>query len=238
MRLPPRLTLITTAPAGSRRKGRVQLAPRVPRERQKTHQDVASGEERGKLVSAGKKRRAGNPLARPAPDSKLESEWLESTQCSDAQHAGPHDSHAPQPRVDHRDFLPYRAPLLVDIADQLSMRTQHRHKHPFVHAGLDARFNHANEMDITRDAGRVDVIHAGANGIDDFEVRKLFPNFRRDIPGQQAGYIIRIADLRPGAKIDLGARSLKICFHSAARAASDFIKMVVMTLSALRHGTG
>jgi hypothetical protein len=58
-------------------------------------------------------------------------------------------------------------------------------------------------MDITRDAGRVDVIHAGANGIDDFEVRKLFPNFRRDIPGQQAGYIIRVADLRPGAKLDL-----------------------------------
>src|SRR5215208_1060349 len=76
--------------------GRVQLASRVLRERQKTHQDVASGEEGGKLVRAGKKRDAGNPLARPAPHSQLESDWLESTQCSDAQHAGPHDSHAPQ----------------------------------------------------------------------------------------------------------------------------------------------
>src|SRR5829696_2255197 len=58
-------------------------------------------------------------------------------------------------------------------------------------------------MDITRYAGRVDVIHAGADGIDDFEVRKLSPNFRRDIPGQQASYIISVADLRPGTKVDL-----------------------------------
>src|SRR3569832_2043702 len=84
------------------------------------------------------------------------------------------------------------------------MQREHRHGGVFDHAVPNARIEHADERNMWRDLREVELIDAGADRKQEFQIAESRRDVVRRRPDRQIAHRIRIADIGPYPERQLG----------------------------------
>ena len=84
------------------------------------------------------------------------------------------------------------------------MQCEHRHGGIFDHALPDARVDHTDERNLRRELREVELIDAGADRKQEFEIAESRRDVFRRLPDRQIAHLVRIADIGPDPERQLG----------------------------------
>ena len=139
-------------------------------QRQQADQNVSLGEKAGQSLGPVKARDPVDLLRAPAPAGDREPEGLEALDGRIGQYAQSEKAHATLAGLMRRKRLPDAILLLRPIGGQLPVQGEHAERDIFLHHADDAVLDHAHQLDTCRQPLPVELVDAGADREQHFEI--------------------------------------------------------------------
>ncbi|ANL69517.1 hypothetical protein AMC84_PD00559 (plasmid) [Rhizobium phaseoli] len=160
----------------------IQEAPGLRRQRQQTDENVGGCKQRIESLSAAQASHAGDRPRTAAPAGKREAEGLQTFEHRASKHAESEHADAAFCGLYRLDRLPDAASLLVEIGRQVAMERKDGERRIFLHHPDDAVLDHAHHLDTGRHGIDAELVDAGADREQDFEIAVA-----REIIGHRPG---------------------------------------------------